>query len=297
MWGRLQPAGGAGMTYAVGGQDIARFWEDGAICLRRVFDADWIARLQPAADRIVAGGGTAGRTEFTAREYTATHQTGRFVSELFLWRQDPVFRSFVLESPAAEVAGRLLRSDKVNFLFDHLLVKEPGTSNPTKWHHDLPHWPIEGDQVLTLWIALDPVRLETGAVQYVKGSHRWGTRYRPVLPNAPDAAAIANAGLPECPAIHKEPGKYEILTWDLEPGDCIAFHALTIHGAGGNKSATQRRRGLATRWTGDDIRFVPGNFVLKLNEDPGLKPGDPLDSDLFPVVWRRDSGPANRAAR
>lgn len=262
--------------------EINTFWTDGAVCLRGVFDAGWVGRLQPAADRVVEGRGTSGRMEFTAGG-----RGGRFVSDLFIWRQDPDFRAFILESPAAAVAGALLKSNKINVLFDHLLVKEPGTTNPTKWHHDLTHWPIAGDQVLTIWVALDPVTLQTGAVQYVKGSHRWGHRYRPVLPDSPDSRSIVNAGLPECPSIHKDPDRYEVLTWELQPGDCVAFHALTIHGAGGNQSATVRRRGLATRWTGDDITYLPGNFVLKLPEDPGLKAGDALDSNLFPVVWRR----------
>ena len=32
-----------------------------------------------------------------------------------------------------------------------------------------------------------------------------------------------------------------------EPGDVIAFHALTLHGASGNLSTTRRRRAFATR--------------------------------------------------
>ena len=273
----VQPAAGS-----VSEQEIQQFWRDGAVCLRGVFDDGWLDRLRPAADRVVAGRGTAGRMEFTAEG-----KGGRFVSDLFLWREEPDIRAFILQSPAAAVAGQLLRSNKINFLFDHLLVKEPGTSSPTKWHQDLPHWPILGNQVLTIWVALDPVTMQTGAVEYVKGSHRWNERYRPVLPDTPEGRLLANADLPECPPIHKEREKYEILGWELQPGDCVAFHSLTIHGAGGNQSATVRRRGRATGWTGDDITFLSGDFVLKLPEDPGLKAGDPLDSELFPVVWRR----------
>ena len=79
---------------------------------------------------------------------------------------------------------------------------------------------------------------------------------------------------------------FEILSWDLEPGDAVVFSALTLHAAAGNATAARRRRALSTRWTGDDARFVRRKKMITLIRDPGLKPGDPLDSDLLPVVWR-----------
>jgi ectoine hydroxylase-related dioxygenase (phytanoyl-CoA dioxygenase family) len=257
------------------------FEADGAVCLRRVLDAQWISRLQGAADRIINGTGTEGRLEFTA-----SGRSGRYVSDLFLWRHDPVFRALAFESPLAAVAGQLLRSGKINFLFDHLLCKEPGTADPTKWHQDLPYWPIAGNQVLSIWIALDPVSLETGGVEYVRGSHRWPERYRPVMPSAPEFQSLANMDLPECPSFHRLRDRYEIISWTLEAGDCIAFHALTIHGSGGNSSSTLRRRGLATRWTGDDVTYRTERHALVLPVSPQLAAGAPLDSELFPVVWR-----------
>ena len=35
------------------------------------------------------------------------------------------------------------------------------------------YYPVDGDQVVSLWLPLDPVARET-SVEYVKGSHRWG---------------------------------------------------------------------------------------------------------------------------
>ena len=29
--------------------------------------------------------------------------------------------------------------------------------------------------------------------------------------------------------------QYRVLAWEVEPGDCIVFSALTIHGNGGNR--------------------------------------------------------------
>jgi ectoine hydroxylase-related dioxygenase (phytanoyl-CoA dioxygenase family) len=40
-----------------------------------------------------------------------------------------------------------MRARKINLFHEHVLVKEPGTLEPTPWHHDLPYWTLEGTQV------------------------------------------------------------------------------------------------------------------------------------------------------
>ena len=71
------------------------------------------------------------------------------------------------------------------------------------------------------------------------------------------------------------PERYEILGWDMVPGDGLVFQAMIVHGSAGNLSATTRRRAWATRWTGDDARFCvrKGEVGYPL-EDPGLRHGD-----------------------
>ena len=49
---------------------------------------------------------------------------------------------------------------------------------------------------------------------------------------------------------------YDVPSWELTPGDCIAFNFLTVHAAPGNCSKTTRRRAFAARFTGDDVRYV-----------------------------------------
>ena len=89
------------------------------------------------------------------------------------------------------------------------------------------------------------------------------------------------------PDIDKTVSEDDIICYDLEPGDCLIHHANAIHGARGNKSSTERRRGYATRWAGDDVVWDPRKGTTDVLRDPGLNPGDPLDSELFPVVWQK----------
>jgi ectoine hydroxylase-related dioxygenase (phytanoyl-CoA dioxygenase family) len=51
-----------------------------------------------------------------------------------------------------------------------------------------------------------------------------------------------------------ERARHRCLGWDLEPGDRVVFHALTLHGAPCTTGSPHRRRAIASRWTGDDAR-------------------------------------------
>ena len=58
-----------------------------------------------------------------------------------------------------------------------------------------------------------------------------------------------------CPDIEAAPGAYDIISFDVEPGDVIVHHVLTVHGAGGNTSDTWRRA-MSFRYCGDRVRYL-----------------------------------------
>ena len=70
-----------------------------------------------------------------------------------------------------------------------------------------------------------------------------------------------------------------------EPGDAVAFHFRTVHGARGNPGA-RARRVFSARWVGDDAAFADrGGVTSPPFPELTLRDGDPLDSPLFPQVW------------
>ena len=152
-------------------EDIRAYQEEGIVCLRQAFSPEEVAFLRDVAERDLASPSKMGSD-------ATRNGTGRFFSDTFVWQHISDLKSFVTDSSAADFARSLMKTKKVNLLFDQFLIKEPGTSTPTVWHHDMPYWPVIGEHVCTLWIALDPVTNESGAVEYVKGSHRWGQRFK-----------------------------------------------------------------------------------------------------------------------
>ena len=62
-------------------------------------------------------------------------------------------------------------SAHINFYFDAVFVRSPGSQFATPWHQDEPYWSVEGYDTCTIWMPLVPVKREN-ALAYVPGSHR-----------------------------------------------------------------------------------------------------------------------------
>jgi ectoine hydroxylase-related dioxygenase (phytanoyl-CoA dioxygenase family) len=268
----------------VGAAQVGDYERDGVVCLRRVFDAEWIERLSRAVDRTMANPGP------RVRDATKPGAPGRFHSNTFMWRWDPDLRALALDSPMIGVARQLLGADRIAFFYDQLFVKEPGTRDLTYWHQDLPYWPAQGGDIVSIWLALTPVSLATSGVEYIAGSHKWGRFFRAVTPD--EDPKFTNPALEPCPDYFdwQQRVGHRFLSWDLEPGDVICHHPLTVHGAAGNTSTSQRRVGLSLRYSGRDARWDPRPYVMRVEGEPEkkLKAGDPLILDgVFPVVWER----------
>lgn len=255
---------------------IQDFWRDGAVLLKGVADPGWLDALRDALNCNIAEPGPFGEV------YTNDGEGGFYFGDYCNWQRIEGYRCFARDSGIAATVAALLGSKKVNLFHEHVLVKDPGTANPTPWHHDQPYWTVDGNQVCTTWVALDPVPAKV-ALEFVAGSHLSGQHYRP-RHFLDDRDYDENEGLP-VPDINANRDGYRILNWSLEPGDCLAFHARTLHAAPGN-TGTHRRRAVAFRWTGDDAHFAlrKGRMSPPFS-DVTLQPGDPMDSETFPIVW------------
>lgn len=288
-------------------EKAARDYErDGAAVLRGVLSLEAVRKLGDAIDRLIS----AGERGFDV----AAEGRGSFFNDLFTTLEDEDFADFVRNSGLARVAGRIMGSQRVRFFYDQLLVKEPGTTARTAWHQDLSYWPVRGDQILSLWVPVDSASPENGVVTYVRGSH---TRDRmfPMQPFTDDEVAAEGAS-PHFEQftndagrdpydrsnllsdIRLHPEKFDMLTWNVEPGDVIVHHPLVIHGAPGNNSVGQRRRALATRWLGDDAVWddTRPNFMRMMKGRPGfpypqLENGAPVEDPLFPLLWSAGDAP------
>jgi ectoine hydroxylase-related dioxygenase (phytanoyl-CoA dioxygenase family) len=266
-------------------QDIAQFQADGVVCLRGMFDSDWISRMQKAVDRIMDAQNPLARPREVTQALGGT--SGRYHINSFVWHWDDDFKDYVMHSPNAEIAATLMGADEVRVFYDQVFVKEPNTVEMTDWHHDLPFWPMRGEQILSVWVALTDVTHENSALEYIAGSHRWNKFYRAAIP---DKDPNFKSTLEECPNFSelKNDPQYRFLSWEMKAGDCLVHHPLTVHGAAGNFSPTKRRAAISTRYFGPDVTWDPRPATMKITGDPQLPAGQhPNHDGVFPVAWRR----------
>jgi len=259
--------------------EIDAYQKDGVVCLRGVFSPEWVEKMRAGFELAKQERGP------LAQCYKEKGDAGEFFFDVDVWSRLAPFRDFVLESPAGEIAATLMKSSFARLFYDQVFIKEPGEVAPTPWHQDQPYWQVDGKQVCTVWMPLDVVPKET-VVEFVAGSHRIETMFSPIAFS--EGNAPYDTSMPPVPDIEGHREDYDLVGWDVEPGDCLVFQAMILHGAHGGSHIARRRRALATRWVGDDARFVVrANKTNIPTFESGLKPGDPIAGPMFPEAWPR----------
>jgi len=276
----------------VAAEDIETFSRDGVVCLRGVIGQDWIDRLLDGVNCTLENPTSRGRLwnrDEQGRE-------SRYDSQA--WTTRPEFRDFVFESPLGGIAGELMQSDRVNFFFDAMFARTPGTQFRTPFHQDEPFWSIEGFQTVSSWMPLVPVA-KASCLEIVRGSHRYEQTYRQenfgaLTGDERDQVTFDDTddGLVDFPDIEGNRADYDIASWDMEPGDVICFNGRAIHGGSGNLPEGSELKVFNTKWAGDDIRVIFRDTGMdpdhtQVMTEAGLQPGDRLGTDLYPEVWRR----------
>lgn len=281
------------MPRAITSEEVEAYHRDGVIFLPAMFDGDWIDILKtgllancekPTARSRVWDRDAAGRTMFYDSQ---------------AWQDIEEYRRFVFDSPAAEIAGCLMGASRINFYFDAVFVRSPGSQFATPWHQDEPYWSVEGYDTCTIWMPLVPVKREN-ALAYVPGSHRLDSVFyqynfgnlNPDGKSGVDQVDFSGVAALAFPDIDADPEGFGVVSWDMEPGDCVAFNSRIMHGGSGKLADDCELRVFTTKWLGDDVRIKfrdcgmdPDHRAIMTAH--GLKPGDRPGTELYPQVWPR----------
>lgn len=262
----------------VGDVQVADFARDGAVCLRGLLTPDEVALLRAGIEANLAA--PSPRAKIASRP----DDPGRFFEDFCNWQGIAQFGRFVADTPVALAAQRLMQSHSVRLYHDHVLVKEAGTRQRTPWHQDQPYYNIDGRQNLSMWIPVDPVP-RASTLEFVAGSHR-GPWLMPRSFMDHQAKWFPEGSLQDLPDIEADRSAFDILGWDIAPGDVVCFHMLALHAAGGF-AGPGRRRVFSVRFLGDDVRHAPRAWTTS-PDFPGLAQalpaGAPMDHPLFPQL-------------
>jgi len=218
------------------------------------------------------------------RENVDVNAGGKFFYEAGQWRFNDGIKNVAKYSLLPEASAKLLDSEYINFWEDNVFVKTPQTGQKTTFHQDWGNFQITGRKCCVIWIPLDKVTRDNGGMEYIRGSHLWDKTYAPNL--LISQTADPTSPYEKMPDIEANIDKYDVISFDVNPGDVIIHHIMTVHGSGANTSRTKTRRAIALRYCGDDVRYFdkPG-AIDQPYISHHLKNGDRLIADDYPLVW------------
>ena len=292
--------------------DIDTYNADGVVCLRNVIDKHWIEKLQEAwslietriqgpepyydlpqdwleADPLLKAevgslNGPDGAPVGVKPGFTS-------VKWAFWWNR--ALQDFVHNSPAAKIAGELMSTERVRFFWDQMFVKESATNIPTYWHTDQPTWPIDSNQIPSMWIPLTPVDRKLSSLEYILGSHKtYDETHWPRSFNASQSDMPKGRQPFTDYELRRGDGETRFEAFDMEPGDLVMFSSKLYHGAGPNIHPSQDRIAISLRWMGDDAKWDPRPECVNLPGIPmsEMTRGKSIENEtIFPTVWEHNA--------
>jgi len=280
-----------GLSRTITPDEIETYHRDGVLLLPGMFDKDWIELLNKGLDANIEA-----PTRRSRIWYKDTSGRSMFYDHT-AWKGIEEYRKFIFNSPAAQICGQLMRSTTINFFFDSVFVRSTGTQFETPWHQDEPYWSVEGYDACSIWMPLGPVK-QKNALSFVPGSHRLKTVFKqynfgdlnPVRKKNVDQVDFSDIAEQEFPDINADPKRFGVVSWDMQPGDCIAFNGRTMHGGSGKLDDDCELRVFTTKWVGDDVRIKFRDCGMDPDHsadmiEKNLKPGDRLGTNLYPRIW------------
>ena len=134
------------------------------------------------------------------------------------------------------------------------IVKEPGDGKRVSWHQDLTYWGLEPTEgVVSIWLALAPATVESGAMKMIPGSH-----LGPIRRHRDTFAAdnILTRGQEIAEDDRREPRRRHRAAL---PARCRLHHGRIFHGSQPNRSA-DRRIGFNAQYIAARVRQVVGRW-------------------------------------
>lgn len=207
--------------------DALRFQEDGFIQVVAFMGNDEMNELELRLGNYIREIVPHLPSERAMYEDRANPASLKYIGNLEI--EDSFFREFLWNLKIVRIAEKLL-GDKVVPQHSQYFSKPPRSSKPTPSHQDGFYFNLKPNEAVTFWLALDDIDEESGILYYFKGSQKRG-----LLPHQVSDVLGFSQRLSEEASIG-EPTPCKV-----QRGDALLHHSLTVHAAGANSGARQRR--------------------------------------------------------
>ena len=199
---------------------------DGVVVIRQFLSADEVAAVRAELARYI-------HDDLASKPADAATMEADGKTVRNLWRleeHNEMFRSLAAREDIRAVIAPLVHGAPVLAAVE-TFNKPARVGSGVPYHQDNAYFCRTPPDMLTVWIAIDPVTEANGPVFFVKGSHKLG-----VLPTKPSGVRGNSIGLAEPPAVPLA----EQFRGLLAPGDATIHHCNTIHHSAPNTTEHSR---------------------------------------------------------
>jgi ectoine hydroxylase-related dioxygenase (phytanoyl-CoA dioxygenase family) len=235
----LDPTAPAQEASGLDAAALARFRRDGFVVRPGLAEADEIATLRGAYDRLFerrAGWERGDFFDMLAHEEQGATPEFRLPQLAWPSRHEPALAATPLRRATLDLARRIL-GPRAELVWEFAICKPARVGAATPWHQDEASFTVGTPYrtALSVWIPLQDTDPDNGCLLYVPGSHEG-----PLLPHesvdgirrrAHALRAVVQAAELEARAV----------AVPLRAGDAVLHHSRTLHGAGPNLSGGPRR--------------------------------------------------------
>ena len=211
-------------------QQLAEYQTRGFLTLRQVFDPDLLQRLIDTTERLwEAGRSLQERTAHYDLAPVHSRERPRIRRISSPTELDEAYLAAAFDSVLGDIAADLV-GGPVKFYHSKINFKLPAGGEEIGWHQDWPVFPHTNSNLVALSVPLNPSRAGNGCLRTVPGTHRQGAR------SHWDGGRYTLNCNPSMTAEEVQLAENS----ELDPGDIVAHHGLTVHGSSPNGSDTMR---------------------------------------------------------
>lgn len=209
----------------------ARLERDGYFAVQNLISAEEAQRIRAILLKLLeqrAGFEQGAFLDLVGAESTGTHRLPQILRPSDYSRELHESEFF---KRATELARSLL-GPSARFASDHTILKPARVGPETPWHQDEAFRDPGMDwHEISIWLALQPVDVSNGCMQFVPGSHRVG-----ILPHRP----LGNDSRVHALECYTGFDRADAVPCPLPVGGCTVHTARTLHYAGPNLSDQDR---------------------------------------------------------
>ena len=177
-----------------------------------------------------------------------------------VWQTSEEFKKYYSNPKLLSLVSSFLKTDSIKLLSDTVLNKPAHNGAASPIHRDAPFWKgLYPNNQVNIWIPLQDTNEENGTLGYVPGSHM---NIDKTIQDKPEILQSHELELDE-----KLKNSFKFI--NLEKGDVLLHHSLTLHGTGPNLTE-KPRLAYVVHYTPENSYVVGDEFFKDLADSPTI---------------------------